>query len=88
MTWNVEFSRSAKKQFARIDRTWQQTILDYLEDDVAALDEPRSRGRALSGSLAGYWRFRIGDYRVICAISDDTATMLVLQIGHRSKIYR
>lgn len=88
MTWNVEFTRTAKRQFGRIDRSWQRHILDYLEDNIAPLEDPRSRGKALSGELAGYWRFRIGDYRAICEITDSTVTILVLQIGHRSRVYR
>lgn len=87
MTWNVEFSRTARRQFARIDRTWQKRILDYLEDSVATLDDPKSRGKALNGNLAGYWRYRIGDYRAICHITEATVTILVVEIGHRSSVY-
>jgi mRNA interferase RelE/StbE len=87
LVWNVEFSRTAKKQFGRIDRTWQRRILDYLEDVVADLDDPRSRGKALSGNRSGLWRYRIGDYRAICHITDSSLTILVLEIGHRSTVY-
>lgn len=88
MVWSVDFSRTAKKQFARIDRTWQDRILDYLEDDVAQLENPRSRGKSLSGEFAGFWRFRVGDYRAICQITDSMLTILVIEIGHRSNVYR
>ena len=87
MVWNVEFSTTARKQFARIDRVWQRRILDYLEDEIAHLDDPRPRGRALSGSLVGLWRYRIGDYHAICRISSATVTILVVEIGHRSRVY-
>jgi mRNA interferase RelE/StbE len=88
LAWSVDFSRTAKKQFARIDRTWQVRILDYLESDVANLEDPRSRGKMLSGEFAGLWRFRIGDYRAICQIADSTVTILAPEIGHRRNVYK
>ena len=88
MTWNVEFTRTARRQFARIDRTWQRHVLDYLEDTIATLENPRSRGKALTGDLSGYWRYRIGDYRAICHITDSNVTIVVLEINHRSRVYR
>jgi len=87
LDWSVELSQIARKQLARIDRTWQRRIVDYLEDSVAALDDPRLRGKALSGDLRGLWRYRIGDYRAVCLITDATVTILVVEIGHRSKVY-
>lgn len=88
MAWNLEFTSKADKQFARIDRTWQRRKIDYLENNVAMLEDPRSRGKALSGDLSGLWRYRIGNYRAICQITDSSVTILVLEIGHRGGIYR
>ncbi len=59
-----------------------------MEERVAAHDNPRDLGAALSGRLAGHWRYRVGDYRIICKIEDETITILVIEIGHRREIYR
>lgn len=87
MAWRIEFIRSASKDLSRIDRTWQRRILDFLQTEVAPLEDPRSRGKALSGPLAGYWRYRVGDYRVICEIEDDQVRVLVVWVAHRSRVY-
>ena len=86
MNWRVEFDASALKDLRKIDRTWRDRILSYL-DKVGTLNEPRSRGRALSGDLAGLWRYRVGDYRVICEIRDDTLVIRAIKISHRRDVY-
>ena len=88
MAWNVEFSQTARRQFRRIDKTWQRRLLNYLEDEVANLVDPRIRGTALKGDFSGLWRYRIGDYRAICQIQDETVTILIVEVGHRSSVYR
>lgn len=70
MAWNVEFLDSAKWQLRKIDKHWQRAILDYLEDEIAPLEDPRSRGKALVGDKRGLWRYRVGDYRILCEIRD------------------
>ena len=87
MAWIVKYTRAAEKQLARIDRTWQQRILDYMDDEIATLDDPRARGKALTGEFGGFWRFRVGNYRVICSIDDAIRIILVAKIGHRRDIY-
>jgi mRNA interferase RelE/StbE len=86
LAWNVEYTRAAEKQLARIDRTWQQRILDYMDDEVAALDDPRVRGKALTGEFGGFWRYRIGDYRLICSIDNAIRVVLVIKLRHRRDI--
>jgi mRNA interferase RelE/StbE len=88
LAWSVEFNETAKRQFKKLDRQWQGKILDYLEDEIAPLADPRGRGKALIGNKQGLWRYRIGDYRAICNIEDDRFVILVLQVGHRRSIYR
>ena len=83
----IEFSATAKKQLAKIDRVWQQNILDYLSFTIAPLDDPRLRGKALVGDKRGLWRYRVGDYRVICAIENSELVILVLLIAHRREVY-
>lgn len=87
MAWNVEFKGTAKRQLQKLDRQWQSAILDYLEDEVAPLADPRSRGKALTGDKRGLWRYRVGDYRVICDIQDENLLILALTIGHRREVY-
>lgn len=87
MAWNVEFLDSAKKQLRKIDKHWQQKILDYLEDEIALLNNPRSRGKALAHDKRGLWRYRIGNYRVICEIQDAELVIAAITIGHRREVY-
>lgn len=68
MAWSVEFNDIAERQLRKLDRQWQKKILDYLEDEIASLDDPRSRGKALTGDKGGLWRYRVGDYRIICSL--------------------
>lgn len=88
MAWSVEFSASAKRQLARLDRQWQAAILDYLEDEIATLENPLSRGKPLVGDRKGFWRYRVGDYRILCELRDDELVVLVLVVGHRRGVYR
>lgn len=88
MAWSVEFNDTAKREFRKLDRLWQRKILDYLEDEIAPLTDPHSRGKALTGDKQGLWRYRIGDYRAICSIDHDALLILVVEVGHRRETYR
>lgn len=70
----------------KLDRHVARRIRDYLAE-VASLEDPRSRGKALTGNFAGFWRYRVGDYRVICHIESDILLVLVVDVGHRKEIY-
>lgn len=83
----IRFSAHALKQLKKIDRPVAMRIIDYLENKVAQLDEPRQLGKALQGQLANLWRYRIGDYRVIVEIQDEELVVYVVKIGHRKDIY-
>jgi mRNA interferase RelE/StbE len=87
MTWRVEFAPRAYKAFARIDKAMSKRIMSKL-DEVSKLDNPRDMGDALTGNLAGLWRYRVGDYRVICSIEDDVIVIFVVDIDHRRQVYR
>lgn len=86
MTWQVEYSRTALKQLGKLDKPVARRILDYLEA-IVALDNPRDRGKALIGDKAGLWRYRVGNYRIICSIDDGRCVVLALEVGHRAQIY-
>ena len=82
----VEYTETARKQLKKLDKTMQTRILDYM-DEIALLENPRSRGKALVENLRGLWRYRVGDYRVICEIQEARIIISVLKIGHRKNIY-
>jgi len=88
MSWKIEYLKSIQKEVRKIDRGVQKKIREYLENKVANLDDPRDIGKPLKGNLAELWRYRVGDYRVICEIQDKTITVLVIHIGHRKKVYK
>ena len=88
MSWRIEYTRTAETQLRKLDKPVARRILDYLDDKIATLDNPRTRGKALSGHLGELWRHRIGDYRVICEIQDSIMRVLVVEVGHRKQIYK
>ena len=88
MAWTVEISAFAQKQLARLDRPAAARILDWLESRLEGPGNPRYFGEPLRGELAGLWRYRIGDFRVICEIQDNRLLIHALSIGHRREIYR
>ena len=89
MAWNVEILASAARDLGKLDPQHAQRILKFLHGRIAKLDDPRSAGEALRGSRLGeFWKYRVGDYRLICKIEDDRLVVLVLQVGHRKEIYR
>ena len=76
-----------KKQLKKLDAAISKRVLDYLEQ-VELLDNPRSRGKALTSNLAGLSRYRVSDYRILCRIRDDELIITVIEIAHRSTVYR
>ena len=89
MAWRVEVSAAARKALSKLDRQAARSILQFLDDKVAKGTDPRAAGKALSGSALGnFWRYRVGDYRVVADIQDSVVTVLVVRIGHRRDIYR
>ena len=83
----VEYAPAASKQFSRLDKPTQSRIKKYMST-IASLDNPRSRGKALTSNLSGLWRYRVGNYRILCRIHDDRLIITVIEIGHRSTVYR
>jgi mRNA interferase RelE/StbE len=89
MAYNVELSAEVDRELGKLDAQQAKRILKFLYDRVAKLDDPRSIGEALHGSRLGeFWKYRVGDYRLICKIEDDRLVVLVLRVGHRKEIYR
>ena len=89
MAWTIELSALARKNLAKLDPTVSRRILRFLHQRLAPLDDPRALGEALHGSRLGeFWKYRVGDYRLIASIEDDAVCILVLQVGHRREVYR
>jgi len=80
--------RYTMKQFGKLDEPVAERILDWLDDRIEGCKNLRHFGEPLSGEMAGLWRYRIGDFRVICEIQDERLVVLALSIGHRREIYR
>ena len=89
MAWWIEFERAAARELDKLDSQSSGRILRFLRDRVAPLDDPRSICQALKSERFGeFWRYRIGDYRIVARIEDAEGLILVLRIGHRREIYR
>lgn len=88
MAWRIELTDDALKQLKKIDHTDAKRIRDYLRDRLQPREDPRQLGKPLSGQLTALWRYRVGHYRIIASIQDDEIRILVVHIGHRSKVYR
>jgi len=89
MAYNVELSAEVARELGKLDRQHAKRILKFLHERVAKLDNPRRIGKALHGSRLGeFWKYRVGDYRLICKIEDHRLIVLILRIGHRKELYR
>ena len=85
--WRVEFTASALKTLRKMDPSMRALLVKWIDKNLEGCDNPRAHGKALSANLAGLWRYRVGDYRLIAEIQDDRLVILMIEIGHRSDIY-
>lgn len=88
MAWRVEFTPAAERELGKLDRQAARRIGGYLQELVTSCEDPRQRGKGLRAGLAGLWRYRVGDYRLICEIQDGLLVVLVVRVSHRSEAYR
>lgn len=89
MAWLIEIDDAAKRDLIKLDRKIARRITAFLRERVAVLDDPRSIGEALKGSRLGeFWKYRVGDYRIIGSIEDSALRILVVKIGNRREVYR
>ena len=89
MAWRIEFSPEANKSLVKLGSNAEKQIVKFLRQRVSSLDDPRSIGESMKGShFAGLWRYRSGDYRILCEIQDEKITVLVVLVGHRREVYR
>jgi mRNA interferase RelE/StbE len=85
--WSIEYSGLALKQLKKLSRPVQAEILDYMDERIAMAANPRDFGKSLRHDKFGLWRYRVGDYRIICELNDKLTVVTVLAVGHRSTIY-
>jgi mRNA interferase RelE/StbE len=87
MTWTLRYSAKVDKQLTKLDKGKARILVAWLNKHIDACENPRAWGKALSGSHAGKWRYRVGQYRVLVDMQDKELVVLALEIGHRSGIY-
>ena len=89
MVWQIEVDDVARKQLAKLDKPVAKRIIAFLRQRLSQLENPRNLGAALQGAeLGNYWKYRVGDYRVIAKINDDKLIILILKMGNRKEVYR
>ena len=88
MAWTIEYSDTARRQLRKLDKQSARRILDYVDQRIAPVEDVRSLGKALRGPLGEFWRYRVGEYRIICEGLDNQLRILVVRIGARKDIYR
>lgn len=87
MNWTVNFTEEADEQLQKLDKPIRERIRKYVKD-LEKLPNPKIRADTLKGDLGEFYKYRVGDYRLICRIEDDKLLVLVVKIGHRSKVYK
>ena len=87
MNYKVLFSEEAKKQLKKLDKHISILIITWIRKNLQGCENPRLHGKPLVANRVGQWRYRIGDYRLICEIQDEEITILILEVGHGKNIY-
>ncbi|QQF86526.1 type II toxin-antitoxin system RelE family toxin [Histophilus somni] len=85
--YTLRYSDKALKQLCKLDKGIQKLILTWIANNLENCENPRIKGKGLTGNRSGEWRYRVGDYRIICDIRDSKLIILALSIGHRKNIY-
>lgn len=86
--YSLKFTDNAKKQLKKMDKYIARLIVNWMMKNIHGSDNPRVRGKALKANLSDYWRYRVGNYRVITEIKDDDLVVVAVEIGHRKEIYK
>lgn len=88
MAWRIKIDPLAQRDLDKLDPQIANRIVSFLHKRVASLDDPRSIGEPLKGTLDSFWRFRVGDWRIIARIEDDVLHVFVVRVGHRRELYK
>lgn len=87
LKWKVEFTKTADKAFEKIDKSITRSINRYIFERLATAENPQRLGKPLTGNLKNFWRYRIGDYRLVCSIQDERLLIVVVHVAHRKEVY-
>lgn len=88
MAWTIDISLPAEKSLKKLDRQTSRRISEFIDTRLNGTDDPRRLGKPLHAELKDFWSYRVGDYRLLCELKDNVMIVLVVEIGHRFKIYR
>ena len=88
MKYKVDYDKKADKQLGKMDKSESSMIYDWIDEHLEGCENPRAYGKPLKGNRKGYWRYRVGDYRIIADIQDNKILILVTEVGHRREIYK
>lgn len=88
MTWKIEFDPRALDELKKLDKQAQQRIIKFIRQRLEIDENPRRIGASLTGKLSGLWKYRVGDYRLVCHINDNLIEVLIVHVGHRKEIYK
>ena len=86
--YSVSYAEKALKQLKKLDAFTRKQIVYWIEKNLVGCEDPRAKGKGLTANRSGQWRYRVGDYRILAEIIDSQITILVLEVGHRSKVYK
>ena len=87
MVWTINYSERALKSLRKMDKQPARRILDFMDFRIAVAEDPRQSGKPLKGELGEFWRYRVGDYRILCEILDDELVILAATLGRRREVY-
>jgi mRNA interferase RelE/StbE len=87
LAWRIEYTDTAKSQLGKLDPQVARRIIDYMDQRIAPLEDAHTAGKVLTGPLSSLWRYRVGDYRIICEIRNAELVVLAVTIGHRRDVY-
>lgn len=88
MAWTIDYTDGARNQLRKLDKQSARRIVDYMDERIAGADNPRTFGKPLTGPLGQFWRYRVGDFRIVCDIQDEVLRVLVVRVGDRKDVYR
>jgi mRNA interferase RelE/StbE len=88
LAWSVEFHSAARDELDALDRSVQRRIQRFIDERLIRADDPRQLGRALTGAWAGFWKYRVGDWRMIAQVRDDRLIIYIVRVGHRREVYK
>ncbi len=88
MTYKLVYDSKAKKELNKLDKHQQVILVKWIDTHLNGCENPREHGKSLNGSLSSYWRYRVGQYRIVAKIEDDVLTIVLVKVGHRREVYK